>query len=197
MPGVNLSAGLSVVRGNPQKYLNLLRRFVANHRDDPALMTLQLATGDLAAVGQLAHTLKGVAATLGAQAIADAGARLDRVLREDSPEPRVIDALIQGIDQALTPFAAALDGLPECAGESPAADDLAGSDPRHTEEVLRHLVELLVACDTRAIDVLHEHMPMLRASLGTQFDVLKDALSQFDFEAGVAALPRRFGREVD
>ncbi|WP_295446530.1 ATP-binding protein [uncultured Thiodictyon sp.] len=109
LPGVDLARGLSLLRGNRTKYLSLLRHFTAAHQNDPARLSSDLAGGDHQAMRQLAHALKGAAATLGAAALAQAAANLDVTLRDPArPDPQELSALIGAIEQALAPLAAAL-----------------------------------------------------------------------------------------
>jgi len=90
-PGHQLARGLAAVLGRSDKYLALLRKFVDLHAADMTRLASHLAAADHAAAQRLLHTLHGVAATLGADQIADNAAVLDELLRLD-PTGRHLDA---------------------------------------------------------------------------------------------------------
>jgi CheY-like chemotaxis protein/HPt (histidine-containing phosphotransfer) domain-containing protein len=117
VPGLDLAQGLRALRGNRAKLLALYRRFLVDHREDPARLRVFLAGEDRASLRDAAHSLKGAAANLGAEAVCQAATRLDATLRgERTGDPGRLGALIDDIGQALTSLAAAL-------GETGPADD--------------------------------------------------------------------------
>ena len=79
LPGLNLTRGLAMLRGQGMRYAGLLRRFSDHHASDALRMSQALQRGDEQQVRQLAHTLRGAASTLGADAIAEATAALEAI----------------------------------------------------------------------------------------------------------------------
>ena len=77
VPGLDLARGLALLRGNTGKYVGLLQRFSDWHAMDVTRMAQGLQRGDMAQVRQLAHALYGAAATLGADAIANAARQME------------------------------------------------------------------------------------------------------------------------
>jgi len=100
IPGLDRVQGLSSVAGNQTLYLKLLGRFAANHGEDAAKLRRILVAGDMAEARLLAHTLKGVAATLGAETVRQRAAELELALREGAT-PAVIDASIMTLERDL------------------------------------------------------------------------------------------------
>jgi len=98
--GLDTARGLASVAGNQTIYLKLLGRFVANHGDDAAKLRQTLVAGDPAEARLLAHTLKGVAATLGAEAVRQRAAEIELALREGAA-PAVIDSGIMNLERDL------------------------------------------------------------------------------------------------
>jgi len=84
LPGLDLARVLALLRGKWGRYLALLRQFVQSHQDDMPRLARCLAAQDLEGARHIAHALKGVAATLGATAVAEPASRLDGLLREAS-----------------------------------------------------------------------------------------------------------------
>jgi PAS domain S-box-containing protein len=87
--GLDIERGLKAMRGNATKYLRMLTLFADSHAADAAQLASALAVNDLAAVKDLAHTLKGSAGTVGALRVADAAASLHAALRDN---PQTLDA---------------------------------------------------------------------------------------------------------
>ncbi|CAK0761850.1 two-component system, sensor histidine kinase and response regulator [Gammaproteobacteria bacterium] len=130
LPGMDLPRGLAVMRGRKDKYLRLLNGLVSDHRNDTARLIEYLAANDTSAIRFLAHSLKGVAATLHVTAVAQCAARLETVIRNTSDplDPLQITALIYEIDQAFKPLIAILGSLPEITVPS------SGLKPEHHRE---------------------------------------------------------------
>ena len=59
--GLEMATGLRYLGGQMERYRRLLGQFVETHGEDAALLSAQLAGGDLTSVRQTAHALKGAA----------------------------------------------------------------------------------------------------------------------------------------
>ncbi|NEV64547.1 PAS domain S-box protein [Thiorhodococcus minor] len=115
LPGMDVKRGLSVLRGNQDKLVELLCYLTKNHGDDPAQMVELVAANEPSKVRALAHRLKGAAANLGAHAVAETAGQLDAALRDDDlRDASQLLPLIDRIDQALH-------SLAEVLGEPPAS----------------------------------------------------------------------------
>ncbi len=78
---VQIGPAINRLGGKPQLYEDMLGRFLADLARAPASLQASAQTGDAPAMQRLLHTVKGVAATLGAAALAaDAGAAETRLL---------------------------------------------------------------------------------------------------------------------
>jgi two-component system, sensor histidine kinase and response regulator len=82
LPGHNTATGLAAMLGQADRYLGLLDRFVAVHADDMAALESLLAGGDVAEARQRLHSLRGAAATVGAEGIAAEVARMEAALKD-------------------------------------------------------------------------------------------------------------------
>jgi CheY-like chemotaxis protein len=81
LPGIDLSRGIAVVRGNTARYLGLLQRFIATHAEDMDHLAQRVTAGDQAAAVRLAHSLKGASATLGVNKLAETAQCIEFTLR--------------------------------------------------------------------------------------------------------------------
>ncbi|MBF0560984.1 MAG: Hpt domain-containing protein [Alphaproteobacteria bacterium] len=80
--GINTKVGLSRVRGNSELYLSLLESFREKNGDTAADLNQAIELIQMDQVRQLAHSVKGVAANLGADTLASMAADLERAARE-------------------------------------------------------------------------------------------------------------------
>jgi HPt (histidine-containing phosphotransfer) domain-containing protein len=78
---MNVARALKALLGKRGLYLMLLRELVANHGADMEQLQTALRAGDDATTLRLTHTLKGVAAQLGADGLAEAVRDLEICLR--------------------------------------------------------------------------------------------------------------------
>ncbi|MCK7583003.1 MAG: ATP-binding protein [Chromatiales bacterium] len=193
LPGLNPAQGLAVMGGNQAKYLALLERFVNSHCNDSGRMREALEFGSRTSVRELAHALKGVSATLGADEVAEAAGRLDAMLKADPDlQAEPILAAIDRIAMAFAPLTRALAELndrpkAETAPTSPA------SSPDHPElqgRLLTTLIERLRENDTQAITLLRNERSLLQSSLGESFERIERHLLGFEFEEALELVER-------
>jgi CheY-like chemotaxis protein len=98
VPGLDVARGLAALRGNATKYLNLLHRLVDTHTNDVMCLVDGLAGKDPVTALRLVHTLKGAAATLGFDYVADAARRLETHIRASPDTPMVDEAIRSDLD---------------------------------------------------------------------------------------------------
>jgi PAS domain S-box-containing protein len=109
--GLDVKRGLALLRGNANKYVDLLKELVELHADDMALLAASLADGDQATALRLIHTLKGASATLGAGNLAEQTVRLEDLLRANpgaKPVDRDIRIAMDAVELELGFLAAAV-----------------------------------------------------------------------------------------
>ncbi|TLD44475.1 MAG: Sensor histidine kinase RcsC [Accumulibacter sp.] len=85
MAGLDIAAGLTCLRGKRARYRQLLERLVQDHVHDPVAIRENLRAGCFVEARRLAHSLKGAAATLGADAIRSTASRIELQLSDRSP----------------------------------------------------------------------------------------------------------------
>ena len=107
LAGIDQQIGLVQSAGRMALYLKILLRFRDGNADFGARFANTLRDGDRATAFRLVHTLKGTAATIGAQALAERAAELeDACERGDTSEQ--MDALQAGVLRELDTVLAAL-----------------------------------------------------------------------------------------
>ncbi len=179
MPGLDIQRGLAMVRGNPGKYLGLLRLFLESHRDDMGRLADYLAVGDQATAHRLVHSLKGAAGTLGLDRVAEQALGLEQALRLSG------DALArdQAIKSHMVVIRAGITGIAEALpGPGPAPPAPAAPDTQMLCKILDDLDALLAQSDCAALEMLKEHAAELRSAFGPRCEELTRRVRQFDFE---------------
>ena len=122
LPGHDARRGLALLRGDGSRYVALLTRFLAHHAADPAQLRQWLAAGEHTAAGQMAHSLQGAAASVGADAVAASARNLSTWLRAGPPPADDAASLeLQAMQAALDALAAALRGPSATPAGEPAA----------------------------------------------------------------------------
>ena len=191
MPDINVKRGLSLLRGDAAKYLNLLRQFLHSHGDDPAKLVAYLDSGDPHSARRIVHTLKGTAATLGVDAVADAARRLESVLRANLDQPTLQQQASRELDTlsaSLALFAAALPPPAPPAASAPRAVDATEQSPAARNTLLATLEQLLAHNDTDVIALFNDNAASLHAELGPVYEEVSRHLKAFDFESARSAM---------
>jgi len=99
IPGLDSERGLKAVRGNVEKFIKLLSVFARTHADDLHGIASSIEKSDLESARCIAHGLKGVSATLGAQVIADHALSIEKALRENMPREALASLLHEASDK--------------------------------------------------------------------------------------------------
>ncbi len=174
VPGLDTQAGLRSVRGQAGKLQTLLQRFAHEHADDVAVAraALQAPNNDSMADGvRCLHTLKGLAGTLGLQAVQAAAERAEQSFRDDQSTPALQNALldelanhlapaVEGIRRHLPPWVPdAPKGLPQ--GTEPSQHPVGAAPNPALMAQLKAWRALLAADDLQASDLY----PGIRAEL--------------------------------
>ena len=110
LPGLDVGYGLSLLRGNTEKYLNLLQRFVDGQQACMAQVALLLDEGDTAAAEQLVHNLKGTAGTLRVQMVFEAASQLDILLKQGVDKIAHTQPLVDEVNRGLDSLSRVLCG---------------------------------------------------------------------------------------
>jgi PAS domain S-box-containing protein len=109
--GLDTEMGLRLVRGRESLYTNLLTKFVSGQATAPARLAAAIAGADWRSAEMIAHTLKGVAAQIGAQPLSVAAGKLELAIRErqtvsqleilQQPVASMLAALIASLESRL------------------------------------------------------------------------------------------------
>jgi two-component system sensor histidine kinase/response regulator len=185
LPGIDIAVGRRRVGGKADFYLKMLTKFRDEHgtnfqKDFRAAVVAE----DWPAATRQAHSLKGLAATLGATRLAEIGARLEQAaLASDLAE---VSSLEAEIGEELKHIMTGLSRLDQiAAGGVP--DTV---DPATQREVLARFAQLLQTRDSAATACLEEFKQAMAGSgdATTQVAAISRAVAGYDYGAALKAL---------
>ena len=177
--------GLRRVLGNRTAYVALLRRFASSQAGAVTEIRAALSDGRAADAGRCAHTLKGVAGSIGARELQREAGQLEAALRRGDPRALVaplldgtanqLDRLVAAIAVALPPAAAAAVPLPTI-------------DIQALGDAVRQLDRLISEDAVEAVDVFAAAQPLLAAAYGDRAGEIGRLLERYRFEEALAVL---------
>ncbi|MBF0274936.1 MAG: response regulator, partial [Nitrospinae bacterium] len=137
--GIDTTAGLQRVGGNKKLYHNLLVRFHEDYASVQNEIEALIEKEDSKTAERLVHTVKGVAANIGADDIAKATAKLEAAIKAGNQDE--FAQLIENVSASLNPVMQALKEVKPIE-EAPLAEKHEGAEATSPEELLKSLQEL-------------------------------------------------------
>ncbi|TNF99646.1 MAG: response regulator, partial [Gammaproteobacteria bacterium] len=187
--GIDIEAGLQRVGGNPKLFKKLLGEFYIDHGEDIAAIRNALEQNDNATAQRLAHTIKGVAATIGASELNLKAKDLETAIKQGEMEN--VSELVEQLAVVMAPV---LDGLATLVPAETAGEQSESAEPVSAEEanqLLNELAEMIEEMDPDA----EEKAADITQQLGDQADrqllkQLTQQVSGFEFEEAADTLEK-------
>jgi PAS domain S-box-containing protein len=188
--GLDTRDGLARVVGNRKLYLKLLRQFVEQQAPVPAQIGDALERGDVTTAERLAHTVKGVAGSLGAGAVQRVAATLEKAIatRTDTAEWTPLLEEFKGVLEGLVSrLQAALPATNPATGTAPASTE--PLDPAQAKRVIQEMIAHLNNFDPAAGDTFEAHAGVFRALFpAAVFATFQQQIEGFAFAEALALL---------
>ncbi|MGE4296769.1 MAG: PAS domain S-box protein [Desulfovibrionaceae bacterium] len=186
--GIEVAAGLHTVEGNVALYRRLLLKFRETYKDFAALFRAAQQDQDEDAPLRCAHTLKGVAANIGAYTILEKATILESIFLGHAPG-QDIEPILREIVDEISHVCASLDALFEHnTVESPR--DMPTDAPTNGETLacLKELRAMIDEADIKALNVIEKlrSMPGHR-KYEREIRNIAAALEDYDFDAALEA----------
>ena len=185
--GLKVEAGLRSLRGDLNRLAHFLRRFAAEHTHEVETLRDEILRGDNTSAKRRAHTLKGLAATLGLDRIErlaqEAELNLTKPATDDSRQA-IIGALSEALATACGSIHVHLGGSP---APSPAAARHVPPHPDLKAQLL-HWRRQLATDDLDAADTHASLQAELQRCDPALAEALARAVDQFDFADALARL---------
>ena len=177
IPGLDVATGLRLAMGREALYLSLLGRFITSQADFPERMHHALAAADWLTAERLAHTLKGVAAQVGADELRNLATQLEEAVRRQDALPVLTAALTEIAARLLELSDAIRRRLPD----KKSAPETEIIDPETLHRLCTELAHQLDTGDFCCSQSVQKNEPALRALLGTQFEDFSTRVDNYDF----------------
>jgi two-component system, sensor histidine kinase and response regulator len=190
LPVLAVDKALARLAGHRTLYAQMARLFAQEQGESVRRRSAALAQGDRIEAGRAAHTLKGVAATLGAEALSAIASQLERALKRNT-EPDQLQRMSDELGEALAQAIVALERVAE--ELAPAADDavlLQDFDRNAFVRCLDALVLALVDSNMAALDHYAELRALATTALVEPLRSVDDALGRLDFSSALNACRR-------
>lgn len=185
--GLDAASGLRRAAGMTGIYLKLLRQFATDYADADSKLVAMLSASQGQEAERYAHTLKGLAGTLGVSALQECAAIIEDALKQQqSVPPDALTAMTAALQPLMQALHAHFDIQPEAAessGEVDGDEQLLAERPAWLDE----LEALLVEGDFAATDLWQSKESELNGVIDTYTrKKIATALDNFDFDAALA-----------
>jgi CheY-like chemotaxis protein len=178
--GLDTEVGLANAADNKALYLKLIGKFASE--DNTPIDDLNAAYSEerIDDLQRIAHTIKGVTATLGAQEVSDLAAVLEQQAEDKAVQPKSIEALgreLLPLQQSLQEFVTQRD-----TSEVSEADNSQNVSDEDMLAFLQQLAQLLDDFDGESNDYLNSHDCILQ-TFPAQAKKLQTLIEEYDYEA--------------
>ena len=172
MPGIDRQTGLELHLNRPDLYLKSLHAFRQDFAGSSASIAIALAAGERDEARRQAHSLRSVAASLGARQLADAARELEQALNDGRAENE-LSSLLSLFSTALEQLIDGLAALPPPTALSLPADITAWPE---IESAMARLDNCLSHADARS----ESEIANVRAMLASQPQANEECKSMLD-----------------
>jgi CheY-like chemotaxis protein len=190
LQGISVSDGLKHVGGNKILYRKLLIQFFDTNRESVNEIKEALKIKDQTLAVRLAHTVKGVAATLGAGALAQVAGELEKELKSDETGElsRILEQFESHLNQVMQSIEKSKTDIKDetVSGESSGQDYI---DNTVVGPIIRDLFNLMESDLVEASNRLNDLAGHLADSIfDEQFKMLENQMDIFDIPAALDTL---------
>ena len=183
---IDTDEAIARLGGNTQLYCDVLTSFLQDLTGQPDQLDALLDSGDQAGAVRLLHTLKGLAATVGATYLSAVAKTTEQSVKNHAGAQE-LDALrhafrtaVERTTHRLSGWMASLNPTAETQGPAD-AEPIAPQDLEALGVALRELHTLLMRSDLRALEV-HLRLQAHRAAAAlADFEALSQSIAAFDF----------------
>ena len=185
--GIDIKAGLQRVGGNPKLLRKLLGEFYIDHRGDISAIHDALEQGDNDTAQRLAHTIKGVAAAIGASELNIKAKDLESVIKQGQLDN--VAELVEQLSLVMSPVLEGLSALAPTTEKAVSVEKVEQLSPQEINQILDELSKMLEEMDPDS----EEKVTEMIAQFGNQVDLrlmkrLEQHVGGFEFEEALELL---------
>jgi two-component system sensor histidine kinase/response regulator len=187
--GLDTQDALQRMGGNQKLYLNLLRKFVDQQSQAPAQIAEALARNEVPVAERVAHTVKGLAGSLGSRVVQHAAGRLEKALASRVPSAELVP-ILQDFSSVLQDFISRLHAvLPRTVSDPAPTTAAVPLDSEQVKQVVHEMIVHLNNFDPAAEECLEVHRDAFRALLPEEsFASFKQEVGGFAFASALVRL---------
>ena len=173
---IDTDAGLAIANNNTKLYLKLLHRFYTTNQNFEQQFRDAQQDKDASAAKRLAHSLKGVAGSIGVTSVQTAAKQLELACKQDTA---AIDQQLANLITALEPVLAELSTLQKETTTIKAQ----AFDKQQVNKIMTELTKLIEENNADTADVIHKLAPFLQDKDYTSLlEEMVNAADSFDFD---------------
>jgi len=186
LAGIDTYSGLARVAGNKRLYRRILIRFRDSQCDAADQIKQALTTGDSKTAERHAHTLKGVAANIGAEAIQEQAGALELAIKQGEDTADLLGTLKQVMSEMQVTLAVL--NIPDSEVVAGKRDDI---DIESLKPLLEKLRQLIADDDSDAVDML-DTIKTRHAGMNLIHEIpqLEALLGEYEFEQALVVLDK-------
>jgi len=181
---IDLKQALFYLNGSYKNISKELTRFKNNHANDITQIKEKLEANDFLFASRIAHTLKGVGATLGTKNIQAIAANLENAIDTNSDE---IETLIETLEQK---HQVLIDQITQYIP----SEDNHKNDKTYSKAEINDALDALIQClkdhDFNSHEILSQHMPMLISQFEISSSPLEQLVENYEFDEALALLEK-------
>ncbi len=189
--GIDLQQGLTVLRGNGKRLMQLLVQFVHLHREDINEIRTLCLKGEVGTAARMLHTLKGGGSTLGLTDFVQEAIEIESDLKNDHSW-LTIEPKVDRLDRRFEQVAQVIEGFAE--NEQSQAEEYSSRvpDKRAQHLVLNTLRQSLESGDATALKLAEQHRATLQQRLGVErARSFEQIIQNYDFDQALEMLEDR------
>ena len=183
--GVDVQAGLRRVLNKRAAYEALLRKFIQGQADAVEQTRRLLDEGRLDDAIRALHTLKGTAATIGAESLASQADALEEALQQGRQDAQFASQLA-ALEASCAALIVQLQAV--VPGQATTEATQGNIDWPRVRQLIARLEFLLGDDDSDAIELFEQEAALFKAALGTDFAPLERAISSYILVDALAVL---------
>ena len=176
--GLDVRAGLKRVLGKEDLYLSMLNKFLSGQKNVISEMQQSLAAKDWLTLERTAHTLKGLAANIGAQHIADKASLVESSAKQNNEED--VNSYLASLSAPLEKILVSVNDAIKESVEAPV--EIAQLDPSVIRTLLKKLGSLLQNDDPDAQDFFRDNSTSFNQIFADNYLSIKLNIEQFSFD---------------
>ena len=191
LEGIDVLAGLGSVNNDWELYAKLLANFYNRHQHIDAEILTEFERGNLGVAQRLAHTIKGLAGTVGAQRLSAISSQLESAFKNESNAliPNLLDSFSKEVARVMTALVSFLRNEDAGLGDAVTDGGEMESQPLQEQEMSRlkklfqELSDLIDKRDSEVIKLVAEIKILLGPSdISGTFLKLESQIDSFKFE---------------